>query len=426
MKRPVWMAALGLVFASVLAWWLPRQMSKPVAPDATSSPQQQAVAERAASGAAAKSQGGTAPGGAGPAGGGPVVVEVAPVRAQRVVDEVQAVGTVRSRQSVMLRPEVGGRIAAFGFKDGQHVRRGQWLVQLDDTLPRAQLQQAQAQMSIARSSHVRNQELLAQGFVSRSAVDQSAASLQVAQAQVATSRAQLARLRVMAPFDGTVGIRKVSTGDYVKDGADLVSLEDTQHLVVDFRVPERHAAQLTAGLALELNVDALPGRAVRAHVVAVEPLVDADGRALAVRAEVPQAPPALKPGMFARVRVLLQSREAALVVPEEAVIAQGRDNHVWRLMPAVAGASAPASVQRTAVSTGSRGPGWVEVTQGLVAADTVVTAGQARLKGDQPSVKVVELERVPAGRASGSAAPASAATPAASESAPRAASAPQG
>lgn len=373
-KRPAALAALGLVMASGLAWWWPRSGAQPMTAAAASKPDA--------------------------AGGATAAVEVVRVRVQRIEDAVQAVGSVQSRQSIMLRPEVSGRIKAFGFKDGARVKRGQLLVQLDDDVPRAQLRQAQAQAAIARTSHARNRELLDQGFVSRSAVDQSDANLAVAQAQVATAQAQLSRLRIVAPFDGQVGIRKVSLGDYVKDGTDLVTLEDTGHLMVDFRVPERFTSRLRMGQPLRLSLDALPGTELSARVVATEPLVDADGRALGVRAEVLEAPAALRPGMFARVRLVLDARAQALTVPEEAVAAQGTTQYVYRMADAAAGASGALQAQRVKVLTGARGPGWVEVREGLADGDRVVTAGQAKLRGDTAAVRV--LEPVAAG-ASGSA-----------------------
>lgn len=158
---------------------------------------------------------------------GPIPVEVGTVESAPLPDDAQTVGTLKARQSALLKPEVSGRIVKLGFSDGQNVRQGQLLVQLDDSLQAAQLQQSQAQASIARSSLKRNSELLAQGFVSTSALEQAQSVLQVAEAQVALSQAQLTRMQVRAPFDGVMGIRSVSVGDYVKDGSDLVSIEDT-------------------------------------------------------------------------------------------------------------------------------------------------------------------------------------------------------
>ena len=211
-------------------------------------------------------------------------VEVTQVSKISIRDDAQTVGTVRSRQNVMLRPEVAGRVLSLGFTDGNRVRAGQLLVQLDDTLQRAEVQQSLAQVSIASANHKRNQDLVAQNFVAQRVLDESGASLQVVQAQLALSCARLDRMRIIAPFSGTVGIRNVNIGDYVKDGADLINLEDIGTLYVDFRLPERNQGKVVAGQVVELDIDAMPGRMFKAKVEAVDPLIDVNGRSIGVRA----------------------------------------------------------------------------------------------------------------------------------------------
>jgi membrane fusion protein, multidrug efflux system len=304
-----------------------------------------------------------------------------------MVDEATAVGTLRSRQGVVLRAEVGGRVVQLGFADGARVRRGQLLMQLDDSLPRAQLEQARAQASMARTTLKRNEELAAQNFVTRSVVDQAQANLDVAEAQVALARAQLARMRIEAPFDGTAGIRRVNVGDVVKESADIVTFEDISALYVDFRLPERYIPRLTPRLPVTVTVDALPGSRFEAQVTALEPLVDNEGRSLAVRALLPKPQNPLKPGMFARVRLILDQRSAVLV-PEESIVPQGSRQYVLKVLKGEKGAS----TQRVEVATGLRREGAVEVTRGLQAGETVVTAGQSRLmRADGIPVKVVEV-----------------------------------
>ncbi|MFZ9657035.1 MAG: efflux RND transporter periplasmic adaptor subunit, partial [Limnohabitans sp.] len=167
------------------------------------------------------------------------------------------------------------------------VQAGQTLVQLDDTLQRAEVQQSLAQVSIAQANHKRNQELVAQNFVAQRVLDESAASLQVAQAQLALSCARLDRMRIVAPFSGLVGIRSVNIGDYVKDGADLINLEDISVLYVDFRLPERYQGKITPRQTVEMQLDALPNRMFKAQVEAIDPLIDANGRSIGVRAVLP-------------------------------------------------------------------------------------------------------------------------------------------
>jgi multidrug efflux pump subunit AcrA (membrane-fusion protein) len=190
----------------------------------------------------------------------------------------------------MLRPEVAGRILALGFADGARVSAGQVLVQLDDTLQRAEVQQSLAQMSIAKANYKRNQELVAQNFVSQRVLDESAASLQVADAQLGLSCARLERMRIVAPFAGVVGIRNINVGDFVKDGAELINLEDIGTLYVDYRLPERYQAKVAVGQTIELRLDAVPNRLYKANLEAIDPTIDANGRSIGVRAILPNGP----------------------------------------------------------------------------------------------------------------------------------------
>lgn len=333
---------------------------------------------------------GAAPPAAGrPAGAeGPAAVEVARAGVMRLRDETSTVGSLRSRQGVMLRPEASGRIDKLGFTDGARVRRGQLLVQLDDTLQRAQLAQAKAQASIARTNLQRNRDLASQNFVSQSAVDQSAAALEVAEAQVALADAQLVRMRVLAPFDGVAGIRLVNVGDYVKDGADLVSIDDVAGMLVDFRLPEGVLSRLKVGQVVDVTLDGLPGKAFKGRVDAFDSQLDANGRSLLVRASIANDEGLLRPGMFARARLVFSTRDDAVVVPEEALVPQGGRQFVVKV---VEGPQGPAT-ERLEARLGLRVPGKVEIMDGLKVGDLVVTAGQARLmRADGLPVKVVQL-----------------------------------
>jgi membrane fusion protein, multidrug efflux system len=305
---------------------------------------------------------------------------------------VQAVGALKSEQGVMLRPEVSGRIAKLGFAEGQRVQRGQLLVQLDDTLQQAQLKAAQAQASIATTRLQRNRELQGQGFVSTSAVDQSLADVDVAQAQVALAQAQLARMKVMAPFNGTAGLRLVDVGDYVKDGADIVNIQDLSALTVQFALPERTLDRLRTGQGVELTLDALPGRSFKARVKALDSQVDANGRAVQVVARLEANPGAvLKPGMFARARVVFAVREGAVLVPEEALVPQGVKQLLFKVVDNAEGKKV---AQRLEAKLGLRLAGKVEILEGIKPGDVLVTAGHNRLlRGDNLPVRVIDLAR---------------------------------
>jgi membrane fusion protein (multidrug efflux system) len=390
-------AAVGIAGASGLAWWY---QHKPAAPRLDNG-QASAPAGQASGPARAPA------------------VEVSRVEVTRLTDDAQAVGSLRSRQSVVLRPEVSGRVTQLNFRDGDRVRRGQLLVQLDDQLPLAQLQQAQAELSIAQANHKRNQELVAQGFISQRSVDESAANLQVSQAKLALARATAARLRIVAPFDGIAGIRNISVGDYLKDGADIVNIEDMDAIFVDFRLPERFQTKIQRGQTAYVDLDALPGRKYAAVVQAIDPLVDANGRSVGVRACIDNRHLQLRPGMFARITAVFGERDNARVIPEEAIVPQAGKQTVIRLID---GPDQDTRIaQRVEVKVGIRRPGRVEILEGLQPGDLVVTAGQQRVQKDGMPVRIVDLSRPAGAPASNGSAPATAARAAAPASTPVAA-----
>lgn len=382
-------AVVGLALASGLAWWFQSRTAPPPLITVTSP-----AVPRAAS------------------------VEVVQVQRMSLQDDAQSVGSLQSRQSVMLRPEVAGRIKALGFSDGTPVRQGQVLVQLDDTLQRAEVRQAQAQVSIAQANFKRNQELVAENFVAQRVLDESAANVQVVEAQLALADARLSRMAILAPFNGTVGIRNINLGDYVKDGADLVNLEDISSMYLDFRLPERYLSKLQREQAVTVTLDAFPGRTFQARIQAIDPLLDANGRSVSVRAVLPntrgQASPAsadpgaamtpaapLRPGMFARVTTVFSVNETAVVVPESAIVPQDGRQYVIKAVAAPTGAAGALVSRRQEVSLGLRRQGQVEITEGLSEGQTVVVAGQQRLQRDGMALRVVTLgQPVPASRAS--------------------------
>jgi membrane fusion protein (multidrug efflux system) len=396
-SKPLYLvvAVVGIGAASAAAWWY---QNRPAPAQTAVTADGRPAAPAAGAPASAASAPVRVPG-----------VEVAQVAVARLVDDAQTVGTLRSRQSVILRPEVSGRVARINFRDGDRVQRGQVMVQLDDELPRAQVAQAQAELSIARANHKRNQDLVAQNFISQRSVDESGASLQVAEAKLALARAQADRLRILAPFDGVAGLRSINVGDYLKDGADIVNIEDLDAILVDYRLPERFQTKVRKGQVAMVAIDALPGRKFTAVVQAVDPLVDANGRSVGVRGCIDNRQQQLSPGMFARVTAVFGERLEALVVPEEAIVPQGPRLFIFKVVPG----TEPESriVQRTEVKVGIRQPGRVEIIEGLKAGDTVVTAGQQRLQRDGMAVRVVD---VPRGGPGGPGGPAGAAAHAAS------------
>lgn len=341
----------------------------------------------------------TAPGAApgkpgGPAGGFAMAVEVAKVAVSDFSDEAAAVGSLKSNESVVLRPETPGRISAISFKDGAIVGKGAVLVTLDAAIQDAELEQAKANLALAQTNFQRNQELVAKKFLSQQALDTSSANLKVQQASVQLAEAKVSRMRIRAPFNGMVGLRNVSVGDYVKEGQDLINIEDIATLRMDFKLPETYLGRVSKGQAVELTSDALPGQSFKALLDAVDPLVDQNGRAISARARLDNASGKLRPGMFVRVRLLFGERKDVLMVPEQAIV-PGAQPAVFKV---VEGKATLAKVR-----IGVRRAAQVEIVEGLAAGDVVVTAGQLKLREGAP-VRAIGDGAAPAPAATGTAA----------------------
>jgi membrane fusion protein (multidrug efflux system) len=173
-----------------------------------------------------------------------------------------------------------------------------------------------------------------------------------------------------------IGLRVVSVGDYVKEGADIVNLESIDPLKVDFRVPEVYLRHVQEGQTLTVTLDAIPGKKFEGKVFAVNPLVDAAGRAVVIRAIVRNTDTSLRPGMFARVNLITRAEKEALVIPEQAIVPQGEEQYVFRVVDG--------KVARVRVEIGQRREAKVEILKGLAANDVVVTAGQLKLRDGMP------------------------------------------
>ena len=304
-----------------------------------------------------------------------------PVETSRVVAadlalDATAVGSLRSNESVVLRPETAGRIDSINFKDGTAVAKGALLVALDAAMQSAEFDQARANLGLAQVNLKRSRELFERKFVSQQALDNVEAALKVQEAGLALAQAKLEKTRIKAPFSGVVGIRNVSAGDYVKEGQELINIEDIGTLKIDFRLPESYLGQLRPGQAVEVSTDALPGQKFAAVLDAINPLVDTGGRAISCRAHLSNADGKLRPGMFVRVRLIFEQRSRVLLVPEQAIVPDTKTPFVFRVLEGKA--------MRVPVKTGLRRNAQVEIVEGLNADDEVVTAGQMKLRDGIP------------------------------------------
>ncbi|KPH79930.1 efflux RND transporter periplasmic adaptor subunit [Bosea vaviloviae] len=317
---------------------------------------------------------------AAPARASSVPVEVAKIERATVNEEVEALGTLAADESVVIAPEIAGRVIALGFKEGERVEKGQSLVKLDTAILDAELKQLQADLGLAKDTFERNRSLNQRGVGTQVAYDEATAKLASAEARVQLSQAKLAQSALMAPFSGVVGLRSVSVGDYVAVGKQLITLTNIDPIKVDFRVPEIFLSQVKLGQSISLKVDAVPGQDFQGKIFAVDPVVDVNGRAIKLRATVPNADLVLKPGLFARVTIVVDRRENAMLIPESAVVPDG----VGKIVYVVENGKA----KRVAVVLGKRLPGKVEIVKGLTPQMMVVSSGQMRLReGSTVSIK---------------------------------------
>jgi membrane fusion protein (multidrug efflux system) len=234
----------------------------------------------------------------------------------------------------------------------------------------------QASLELSRANYDRALDLLQRGAGTTKARDEALAELRADEAGLHLSRARLDKTVITAPFDGVVGLRKVSVGDFVNVGQDMVNLEQIHPLKADFRVAEVYLAAVRPGQRIELAVDAFPGENFAGEVYAIDPLIDESGRSIVLRARLPNEDGRLRPGLFARVTLVLNERNDALQIPEQALVPQGQEQFVFRVVDGKAAL--------TKVAVGIRREGMVEIIEGLGPQDQVVTAGQLKIRDGAP------------------------------------------
>jgi membrane fusion protein (multidrug efflux system) len=326
------------------------------------------------SSAAPKAPGPAAKGGPGPGFGMPVKAGAA--RTGTIGVEVTAVGTLIANESVMIRPEVAGRVAAIHFSEGQAVAAGARLLTLDAAEVQAQVAGSKADERLNAQRAERAEELYKKAFISQQALDDAREAYKKATAKRQEDEARLAKTEIRAPFAGIIGLRQVSAGAYLQSGAEVARLDKISEMKLDFRVPEVYLGQMGKDQPLTVRVDAFPNDRFSGRVYAVETTVDERTRTAMLRARVPNLGEKLRPGMFARVALELGSNDKAILVPEQAVVPRGNQYFVFRVVDGKA--------KLTEIEIGSRIPGDVEVRKGLASGELVVTDGQLRIQDGTP------------------------------------------
>lgn len=313
-----------------------------------------------------------------PAGGGerpPTAVEVVAARSDTVIDAITATGQIEAVQFIELRPEVEGRLVEIMAGEGVEVRRGTPLFRVDDAELRAQVARLEAERDLAAQALARTRGLIERNASSTADLEQAEAAARSSQAQLDLQQLRLERTVVRAPFTGTVGRRSVSLGDYLNNSTSLTTLQTVDPQWATFEVAERYAGDLAVGQTVSFTVASTSEEYI-GQVDFVDPNVTLPARTIGVRARVDNGDRELRAGMFIEVRLAIDVRPNATVVPEDALLPLEGGTFVWVVLDNVA--------ERRAVEIGVRFPGYVEILSGVAPGEQVVVGGLERLSPGAP------------------------------------------
>ena len=314
---------------------------------------------------------------------GVIVAEAVSIRFPLVVE---ALGTTRANESVDIRPLVSQRIVAIHFEGGERVQAGHVLVELQSAEARAEVASARAELAESENQLRRARQLYQTKAVSTSELDQRSTRRDADRAVLDAAEARLADTQVRAPFDGVLGLRRVSLGSYATPDTVIVTLDDTSVIKLDFAVPETALARIAPGLPIVARSAAWPDDLFAGTVASLDSRVDPVSRTLTVRALLPNEGGRLRPGMFLTVQ-LVRADISALVVPESAIVPERSRQYVF-----VVGSEG--EVERRQVQTGRRTPGWVAVEKGLSDGELVIIEGTQKARPGKP-VRIVERANIP-------------------------------
>ena len=298
---------------------------------------------------------------------------------------ISTIGDLAPIQGVSLSADGQGIVTKIGFENGQAVEAGDILIQLDTTVEEAQLKASQAQLELARLEANRSRELLEKNTISQSQLDTAQAQLNQLQATVASLEALIQKKIVRAPFAGRVGIRMVNIGQYVNPGQALVPLQKLDQLYVNFTLPERDVPRLNTGDTVRVTVDAFPDRTFEGKLTAVNPQVNPMTRNIGIQAMIDNPQEVLRPGMFARVEVVLPEQKSLVVVPSTAVYYNAYGNSVF-IIEQQKGKDGQEflGVRQQFVKLGDRRGDLIAVVEGVKPGEKVVSAGVFKLRNGMP------------------------------------------
>ena len=305
----------------------------------------------------------------------PLPVIAAEVRAVPFADPVEALGTLKARESVSITANVTETVSAIHFDDGQRVKKGDILVEMTGTEEHALIEEGRARVAEAERQYDRVKSLAGQRSAAESLLDERRRDLETARAALAAIESRLADRLIKAPFDGVLGLRNISVGALVEPSDPITTLDDLSTMKLDFSVPSVFLADLKPGLAVSARAPEYGALTFSGAVSGVDSRIDPVTRSIQVRALIPNPDGRLKPGLLMQVQLNRNPRDA-LVVPESALLQQGQDHFVIRV-------GEGDKAERVKVRIGARRPGEVEVIAGLHAGDRVVTHGNDKVRPGQ-------------------------------------------
>ncbi|RPI06960.1 MAG: efflux RND transporter periplasmic adaptor subunit [Ignavibacteriae bacterium] len=311
------------------------------------------------------------------AGGGkfsmpPTPIEVTHALKQKVEDKFGVIGSIEAIEAITVVSEIDGTIIRIPFTEGGVIRKGELIAQLDDAQLAAELKRAEALMEQSKTHFDRVQVIVNQKAGAPQDLDDAAADLKVAEANLSLAKSRFAKTRITAPFDGTIGARKVSVGTFVRSGMPITELANIDEIRVNFSAPEKYLPLLNRGASVLVSTIAYPGIALPGRIIAVEPVLDPGTRSARVVARVSNPGRKFHPGMSASVSVVLNERPDAVTVPNEAVFANGDQSFVYVV-------KSDSTAARVPVTLGTRMTDVVEIVQGLTPGTEVVKAGYQKL-----------------------------------------------
>ncbi len=312
----------------------------------------------------------------------PTAVAVEEAKVEQWPPQLEAIGTLRAYQGIVVAPQVAGVVSAIHFESGDDIAAGAPLVDLDTSVEVADLANGLAQLKNANVTLDRARALIANGNTPQSTVDAALAARDSAAASVEHTRAVIAQKAIKAPFAGRLGLRNVDLGQYVAAGVGLTTLQQLDPIYVDFSAPEGALATLAVGQETTLSVDAQPGRAFAGKVTAIDARVSADSRNVTVRAEFANSDRKLLPGMFADVTVTTGAPAEVLTVPRTAIVYSLYGDNAFVVVPGPSGSGL--IVERRFIRVGATRGERIAVVDGLKVGDKAVIAGQIKLQANSP------------------------------------------